>query len=178
MQKEKRVRKKVAGIRIEPYLAQYIKIKYTSDPVNGGVRIPPSTDLYHCVWENMSRSRADSFTPCDANLFISLPARRTLDDQSWKDPAYFNHLSVAAARHIERCIRRLFRYELHRVLMENEESGRKVTTQQMVHDFIIRYRLQDLITDDALIKNFQRFKQKIHRKTPRKYEKTKKNAAI
>ena len=150
MQKEKRLLKQVAIITIEPYLAEYISEKYGTSPKNGGVKIPYTSDLHFCIWEHMSKCHANQ-TP-------------------YKDPAYYNHLSPAAIKEIEAHIRRMFNFELHRVLLENEEFGRKKRNIDIVHDFIHAYNLKS-ISSDALLKNFYRFRNKLRPKQTRKYKK-------
>ena len=76
MQKEKRLLKQVATIRIEPYLAEYIIGKYGIDLRSSAVKIPYTTDLYHCVWELMSRQRSNQSEPEDGNLHLQLPFRK------------------------------------------------------------------------------------------------------
>ena len=42
-------KRRVAMIRVEPYLAAYARRKFETDPATGSIRIPDSFDLYHCV---------------------------------------------------------------------------------------------------------------------------------
>lgn len=170
MHKEKRAFKKNATIKIEPYLAEYIIGKYGVDKKSGTVKIPHTSDLYHCIWENMSRQRANQPDNTDGNLRISLPCRKGGDGIAWKDPAYYNYLSPAAAKEIEKQIRRMFNFELHSVLLENEEFGRERNNSEVIFDFIRRYRLLS-ISSDALLKNFYRFRNLLHPKKKRKYNK-------
>ena len=118
MQREKRYLKKVAQVKIEPYLAEYINAKYGHDPNTGGLRIPCTTDLYHCVWENMSR----------------------------------------------------LNFELHRALLENEEFGKERRNLDVIYDFMRTYRLKS-ITEDALLKNYYRYRNRLRQKKTRKYRK-------
>lgn len=171
MEQKKRYSKKVATIKIEPYLAEYVSAKYGTDPMTGGVKIPPITDLYFCVWEHMSRQRSNQSEPEDGNLRISLPCRKTrVDGQAWKDPAYFNFLSLNAAKEIGGCIRRMFNFELHRVLLENEEFGKARRNLDVIRDFISLYRLRS-ISEDALLKNYYRYRNRLRPKKTRKYTK-------
>lgn len=171
MQKEKRLLKQVAIITIEPYLVEYISEKYGTSPKNGGVKIPYTSDLHFCIWEHMSKCHANQTPSIDGNLRISLPYRKFIGDGSpYKDLAYYNHLSPAAIKEIEAHIRRMFNFELHRVLLENEEFGRKKRNIEIVHDFIHAYNLKS-ISSDALLKNFYRFRNKLRPKQTRKYKK-------
>lgn len=171
MHKEKRAFKKIATIRIEPYLAEYIIGKYGMVEKNKVVNIPYNTDLYHCVWENMSKQRANQSVPDDGNLRILLPCRRAVSGSPWKDPAYYNYLSMSAAKEIESQIRRMFNFELHRVLLENEEFGRQRRNLDVIYDFIRSYQLKS-ISSDALLKNYYRFRQRLRPKRIRPYQKT------
>lgn len=170
MHKEKRALKKIATIKIEPYLAEYIIGKYGMDTKSGAVKIPHTSDLYHCVWENMSKQRANQPDNADGNLRILLPCRKGGEGVVWKDPAYYNYLSPSAAKYIEKQIRRMFNFELHSVLLENEEFGRQRNNSEVIFDFIRTYRLFS-ISSDALLKNFYRFRNLLHPKKKRKYNK-------
>jgi hypothetical protein len=171
MEKEKWTRKRVVAIRIEPYLAEYISAKYESDTVTGGIRIPYSTDLYFCVWEHMSRQRANQPDVIDGNLRIYLPFRKAGACSPWKDPAYYNYLSTSAAKEIEGQIRRMFNFELHRILLENEEFGRQRRNLDVIYDFIRAYHLKS-ISSDALLKNYYRFRNRLRPKKTRQYNKS------
>lgn len=171
MQKEKRALKKIATIKIESYLAEYVIGKYGMEHKKGTVNIPYNTDLYHCIWENMSRKRINQSVPEDGNLHILLPCRRSGGGVPYKDPAYFNFLSVSAAKEIEGQIRRMFNFELHRVLLENEEFGRLRRNIDVIYDFIRAYHLKS-ISSDALLKNYYRFRNRLRPKKTRQYNKS------
>lgn len=169
MEEKKRASKNFAVIAVEPYLAEYAKKKFVLNRNNGGLVIPPTSDLYHCVWHHMSRPPREFDCSKSGNLKISLPCRRSSTDEGpWKDPAYYNYLSSTAAHNIETCLRRMFNYEFHAVMIENDEQGRPMRQIEVVEDFINRYQLQS-ISSDALLKNYQRYRRRIHPKRPRRY---------
>ena len=171
MEKKKRLSKRIASVRIEPYLAEYIQKKLEIEPETGGIKIPYTTDLYHVVWNCMAKPDSHSLVSPDCNLKIYLPSRRSnMDGHPGKDPAYYNYLSHAAAKKIEEHIRLLFNFEFHRLMLENEEQGRPKRNQDVVEDFIRTYRLES-ISSDALLKNFYRYRQRLFPKVPRKYQK-------
>lgn len=174
MHKEKRALKKIATIKIEPYLAEYAIGKYGTEQKYGTVNIPYNSDLYHCIWENMSRQRANQSDVVDGNLCILLPCRKPGDGVAWKDPVYYNYLSASAAKEIENQIRRMFNFELHRVLLENEEFGRQRRNLDIIYDFIRVYQLKS-ISSDALLKNYYRFRNRLRPKKIRKYQKVARN---
>ncbi len=171
MEQKKWATKRVVTIQIEQYLAEYICAKYRKDATTGGVKIPNTTDLYFCVWENMSKQRINQPDVIDGNLRIHLPSRRSgVISSPWKDPAYYNYLSPAAAKEIESQIRRMFNFELHRVLLENEEFGRQRRNLDVIYEFIRSYQLRS-ISSDALLKNYYRFRNRLRPKKVRKYQK-------
>lgn len=171
MERKKRLSKRTASVRIEPYLAEYIQKKLEIEPETGGVKIPYTTDLYHVVWNCMAKPDSHHDVMQDCNLKIYLPSRRSkMDGHPGKDPAYYNYLSSNAAKKIEEHIRLLFNFEFHRLMIENEELGRPLRNQDVVDNFIRRYSLRS-ISPDALLKNFYRYRQRLFPKTPRKYKK-------
>lgn len=171
MEKKKWASKRVAGIRIEPYLSEYIQKKFEIDEKTGGIKIPYTTDLYHVVWNLMSKPPQSSLCSTDSNLKIFLPCRRSrVDELPGKDPAYYNYLSSSAAKKIEASIRLMFNFEFHRVMLENEELGRPRRNQDVAEDFLHRYGLT-AISSESLLKNFYRFRSKLYPKKPRKYQK-------
>ena len=108
MERKKRLSKRTASVRIEPYLAEYIQKKLEIEPETGGVKIPYTTDLYHVVWNCMAKPDSHHDVMQDCNLKIYLPSRRSkMDGHPGKDPAYFNYLSSNAAKKIEEHIRLL-----------------------------------------------------------------------
>jgi hypothetical protein len=90
MERKKRLSKRTASVRIEPYLAEYIQKKLEIEPETGGVKIPYTTDLYHVVWNCMAKPDSHHDVMQDCNLKIYLPSRRSkMDGHPGKDPPYF-----------------------------------------------------------------------------------------
>ena len=155
MEKEKYSKNRVAAIRVEPYLAEYARAKFDIDTKTGGIKIPDSFDLYHCVWQLMERKPAYVALPDEPNLKIWLPARRATDGLAQKNPAFWNYLSPRSARQVERSLRRLFNWEFHHYVDEATGDGSRTTKLQAVRDFIRKYGL-NIDCEDALLKNIQR----------------------
>lgn len=174
MDKKKRLLKRVTTIKIEPYLAEYAKNKYEVDTTTGAIKIPYNSDLYFCIWENMKKRTPNKSYEIDGNLRIHLPFRKASEECPWKDPAYYNYLSQASAKKIETQLRRMFNFELHRILMENEEFGHERRNLDVIYDFIQEYKLRS-ISSDALLKNYYRYRNKLRPKKIRKYEKSSRN---
>lgn len=145
--------RRVAMIRVEPYLAAYARRKFESDPKTGGIRIPDSFDLYHCVWQLMERRPRDHRPTGNENLCIWLPARRGTEGTGQKNPAFWNYISPRHARLVEKQLRRLFNWEFHHHCEQQLEQG--CTKVEAVRQFVSRYHL-GLDCEDALLKNLQR----------------------
>ncbi len=145
--------RRVALIRVEPYLAAYARRKFESDPKTGGIRIPDSFDLYHCVWQLMERRPRDYRPTGNENLCIWLPARRGTEGTGQKNPAFWNYISPRHARLVEKQLRRLFNWEFHHHCEQQLEQG--CTKVEAVRQFVSRYHL-GLDCEDALLKNLQR----------------------
>ena len=78
MERKKRLTKRIASVRIEPYLAEYIQKKLEIEPETGGVKIPYTTDLYYVVWNLMAKPDANSVGQEDCNppLLYGWPSRQ------------------------------------------------------------------------------------------------------
>ncbi|RGN43840.1 MULTISPECIES: hypothetical protein [unclassified Bacteroides] len=148
-------------INVTPYLAEYIKSKFnclSDEPL----KIPDAEDLYHVIWKLMVK-RPDGISPIDTgNLAIILPERRV-----GKDPMYYNYLSPRSQNIIEKYISRHFNNELHQMLEENEQNGRPLNNIDVVHQFMCVYNI-DSITEDALLKNYYRWRDLVRRKDRRR----------
>lgn len=159
-------RKYSVGLKIEAYLADYIQHRYPWDTCHQRVLIPPSSDLYHCLYENLRVPRSDTRI-CEPNIWIALPSPGYVANGYWKDTQRFCALSERGERLVAQCIRRQFNFEFHQVLIENDENGRPQLMKDVIHAFIKKYSLS--ISEEALIKNYQRFRKKFYPKTPRCY---------
>ena len=168
MERERYLKNRVASIRVEPYLAEYARKKFAVDPKSGGIKIPYTFELYHCIYNRMEKKPAGAVENPDVNLTINLPDSRMMAVR--KHPEYWNWLSLSAIAEIESCLRSLFNYDFHTVMMANEVMGRPRQQREIVDDFISEYRLTQ-ITSDALLKNFQRYRMRLSPRKKRKYQK-------
>lgn len=160
MESQQYMKRRVAAIRVEPYLAAYARMKFDVDAKTGGIKIPDSFDLYHCVWQLMERRPLNATLPDEPNLLIWLPARRGTEELAQKNPAFWNYLSPRSARLIERSLRRLFNWEFHHYMEMATHGDHKVTKVQAVRNFIRKYGL-GIDSEDALLKNIQRHERTI-----------------
>ena len=150
MEHQKYQKHRVAMIRVEPYLAAYARRKFDVDPSTGGIRIPDSFDLYHCVWQMMEIRPRECPPQKDANLRIFLPCRHTSPS---KHPEYWNYIPPRKQRVVEKALRRLFNWEFHHYC--EDLIARGTGKVDAVRGFIRLYGL-GLDSEDALLKNLQR----------------------
>ena len=170
MEKQKCYLKSIISNKIEDYLAEYITAKFKKNESGGKIEVPSNNDLYFCLWHHMSKPNGRAQPSEGCNLRIALPCRRSgAAEGPWKDPAYYNYISQAGVKEVEACIRLQFNFELHRVLLENEEFGHKRRNIDVVYDFIRTYELKS-ISPDALLKNYYRYRARIRPKRTREYK--------
>jgi hypothetical protein len=151
-------------ISIEPYLAEYYTAKYgngDSEPI----RISDKSDLYHVVWQVMEKRPADVPPTCHGNLVIMLPDRRC-----GKDPLWYNHISRHGLQLIEKRIRLEFNNDFHEYMERNEASGRRIEISDAIMMFISQYELKS-ISDEALKKNYYRWRMRVRPHNLRGYRK-------
>lgn len=150
------------AITIESYLAEYFTSKYgggMSEPI----KISDKSDLYHVVWQVMERRPADVAPLLHGNLVILLPERRC-----GKDPLWYNHIGQRGLQLIERRIRMEFNNDFHEYLERNEYQGRPMEIGEAICVFMGLYRLES-ITEDALKKNYYRWRQAVRPHEKRGY---------
>lgn len=157
-------RKSFACIRITPYLAEYAVRKFHVDERTGAICIPDTSDLYHVVWNGMTKPRRGDI-PEEGNLQILLPKRR-----EGKNPAYYNKMSSQSVKAFDHTLRIIFNFEYHHFLLYHDRRGSRKNIIDLVDEFISRYHLVS-ISSDALIKNWQRYRQRISPHQKRKYTK-------
>lgn len=160
-------RRRVAIIQVAPYLAQYARQKFCVDPKTGGIIIPDSFNLYHCVWQLMAKWPLERWhigvnrrvdTP-EGNLTISLPSRRS-EGGVTKDPRFWNYLSPRSARVVGRELKRLFDWEFHHYVENLMGYRRDIQKIEAIRRFIKKYSL-GIDAEDALLKNYQRHEKKM-----------------
>jgi hypothetical protein len=133
------------------------------------IRLDPHSDLYMLVWDLM-RKRPANASPVDTgNLCFYLPERRV-----GKSPEVYNYLCPESVELIEQHIKQLFNLELHQLLLDNHSNFRPIQDIQVIHKFMCTYGV-DNITEDALKKNFYRWREAlIKREKRREYSRAKK----
>lgn len=147
-------------ISVEPHIAEYIRGKY-HDREAGAVRFPPGLDIYILVYDLLQKRPADR--PVDTgNLELLLPERR-----EGKDPATYNYLSGKAQKILADKMRLMMWAELHDLMDENKHIN-GIQFKESVFMFMRKYCIES-ISEDALLKNYQRWRDKLRRRKKRGY---------
>lgn len=147
-------------INVEPHVAEYIRGKFFDEDL-GAVKFPASRDIYVLIYDLLQRRPADH--PVDTgNLEFGLPERR-----AGKDPAYYNYLSARAQKLINDKLRLMMWTELHDLMDENKHI-RGIKFNETIYTFMTKYGIES-ITEDALFKNYQRYRYKTRRNQKRSY---------
>ncbi len=145
-------------IQVKDYLKEYIIGKF-NNCVDGPVRFPDALDLYHVIWDLLEKRSVNAIDT--GNLEIILPKR-----DCGKAPEVYNYLGVRSQKVIERKINTMMWAELHTLLDENKhEHG--INYILSVHYFMRMYGI-DSISEDAFLKNFYRWRDKIRRKNKKR----------
>lgn len=152
-------KRRVVRIAVEDYLACYARRRFRTDASTGGIIIPDSLDLYHCVWSVMARRPLGAVDNPQANLTIWLPFRRSAEGQPCKHPAWWNYISPRNARTVEQALRRLFNWEFHHYVEERTLEG--LTRTEAVRHFVRLYQLPDT-AEATLLKNLQRYERAVN----------------
>lgn len=158
-------------ITITPYVAEYINGKYYDGDVCGCV-FPHHSDIYHLIYDLMGRRPHGMPPERSGNIVLMLPDRREANRAGGKAPEQYNYLSQAAIHSIERKMRLLFWAEVHDLMDENKHLH-GISYKDTALDILRRYRIES-ISDDAILKNYQRWRLKMRPRATRKWERRKK----
>jgi hypothetical protein len=105
--------------------------------------------------------------PADSgNLEIALPSRRKNDGSVRKDPLVYNYLGERSAKIIERKLEVMMFAELHDRLDENKHRF-GIEYIETIYEFMKQYAITS-ITEDALIKNYYRWRDVTRRRKIRR----------
>lgn len=145
---------------VDAHVAEYIKGKFY-DHEAGAVRFPTALDIYIMIYDLLQKRPVAC--PVDTgNLEFVLPERRM-----GKDPITFNYLSGRAQKILADKMRLMMWAELHDLMDENKHIN-GIQFKESVFMFMRKYAIES-ITEDALLKNYQRWRDKQRRKKKRGY---------
>lgn len=154
-----------ARISIDPAVAEYIRGRYFDNEV-GAVRFPSSSDIYVKIYDLLQKRPPTN--PIDTgNIEIALPDRRDANHSGGKDPKTYNYISQRAAAILEKRFRVLMWAELHE-FMDEEKHRHGTQFKDSVFIFMKKYSIES-ITEDALLKNYQRWRDQLRRNKKRPY---------
>lgn len=154
-------------IAIDDYVAEYIFGKYYN-PEIGAVHFPSSLDIYIAIYDLLEKRPASC--PVDSgNLTFALPDRREGNVACGKSPEQYNYLSGRSAKILGRRMRLMMWAELHEMIDENKHL-RGIEFKESVYIFLKRYCITS-IGEDGLLKNYQRWRDKLRRSVKRGYRK-------
>jgi hypothetical protein len=149
-------------ISVENHIAEYIRGKYYCEEA-GAVKFPPSHDIYILIYDLLQKRPVTD--PVDVgNLEFALPERR-----EGKDPLTYNYISGRSSKLLGEKMRVMMWAELHDFMDENKHV-KGIQFKESVFVFMHRYGIES-ITEDALLKNYQRWRDKQRRKNKRGYKK-------
>jgi hypothetical protein len=151
-------------IQIKPHLKEYISGKY-NEFSDRQVTFPDNLDIYHMIF-NLTEKRPRGCPLDFGNLEIILP-----DRYGAKHPETYNYLGVRSQKIIERKIEVMFWADF-REYVDFEHQTRGIPYIEAICTFIRKYGIRS-ISEDALQKNYYRWRKKVRNHEKRAY-KTKK----
>lgn len=152
-------------IEVVPYVAEYIIGKYFDEEA-GCVHFPPGLDLYILLYDLLEKRPADvGFDK--GNLEFALPVRRAEAGGKGKNPETYNYLSKRSAKMLGDKMHVMLWAELHDFMDENKHVH-GILFKDSAHQFLRKYEI-DSISEDAVLKNYQRWRNKLRRRYKRGY---------
>lgn len=152
-------------ICIKEYLREYLIGKYNGGE-DGPLRIPPHSELYELLY-NLVAKRPEGVMD-RGNVELVLRHRR-----SCKDPRVYNWYSQRHQRLIERKVKMQMRAEFHDYVdWHHHRHG--MTYIDAICDFMAKYGIVS-ISEETLVKDYQRYRERMRPHGKRQYIKTDKN---
>lgn len=148
-------------INIEAHLAEYIIGKYGT-PEQKAVRLPSDLDLYVVVYDLLQKRPVDCQVD-RGNLELVLPERREAHLPGGKPTNIYNYIGERGARIISSKVNTMMRAEIHDLFDENKHVY-GIDYINSAYYFLRKYCIES-ITVDALLKDYQRWRRKLRRKT-------------
>ncbi len=156
-------------ISVSQPVAEYIRGRFYDRDAQC-VRFPSSSDIYVTIYDLMSRRPAGAGVDV-GNLEFALPDRRDANVAGGKNPEAYNYISARAAEILERRFRVMMWAELHDYMDECKHL-RGIQFKESAYVFLQRYGIESL-SEDALLKNYQRWRDKLRRSKRREYNRRK-----
>ncbi|GHU80728.1 hypothetical protein FACS1894145_7410 [Bacteroidia bacterium] len=147
-------------IQVKPHLKEYISGKYNQFS-DEKVIFPDNLDIYHLIF-NLTEKRPSNVFFDSGNLEIALPERLCS-----KQPKTYNYLGIRSQKMIERKIEQMFWADF-RDYVEYEHHKNGIRYVDLVYEFMRKYDIHS-ISEDALIKNYYRWRKKVRNSEKRTY---------
>lgn len=152
-------------IQTAPHIAEYIRGKFY-DPTAECVIFPRSLDIYILIYDLLQKRPVDA--PVDSgNLEFALPDRREANRAGGKDPQTYNYLSARSQKRLGEKMERMMWAEVHD-FMDEKKHAEGVTFKDSANEFICKYMIES-ISEDALLKHYQRWRDKTRKRYKRNY---------
>lgn len=145
-------------INVKSHLSEYAHGKYNNCH-DGAVSFPDREDIYHVIYDLLEKRPSNSVDT--GNLEIVLPTRHV-----GKSPDSYNYLGVRSQRIIGAKLETMFWRDLHLLIDENKHLYGIQYIESVVY-FMRKYGIQS-ITEDALLKNYYRWRDKVRKKKARR----------
>lgn len=150
-------------IKVDDYCAEWLRAKYAGD--DGIIYLPDDLDLYHLLWDLMARRPVDVSPIDEGNIEIFLPCRR-----EGKKPSTFNYIYPKSQRLFNQKVKSLISLDLHTYV--EAMCSRGIMLIDAIGQYKLRYQI-DSISDEALLKNIQRWRNKLYMRSYRRKYKSK-----
>lgn len=154
-------------IKVEGFISDYCIGKWGTD-FTEPVRFPDNTDVYHTLYELTDKRPVGQIDR--GNLEVVLPTCTRDGDIIRKNPEVYNYISERSSCILNRKIKLMFWAELHEFL-DSQKHLYGISFLESIYTFMCKYRITK-ITEDALYKNYQRWRQLIRQKDKRAYKKS------
>jgi hypothetical protein len=152
-------------INIKEHLKEYLIGRYNRFDEKSPVRFPDQIDLYILIWDLLVKRPVNC--PVDiGNLEIVLP-----DRYGSKSPEYYNYLGNRSRKKIERKIE-IMMWADFREFIEIERHRNGSSIIDSVYLFMSKYGIRS-ITEDALVKSYYRWRNRVFEREKRGYLKKK-----
>jgi len=147
-------------IQVKPHLKEYIAGKYNQFS-DRKVIFPDNLDIYHVIF-NLTEKRPKECAVDSGNLEIALPNR-----YGSKHPETYNYLSIRSQKIIEQKLEVMFWADF-RDYVDFEIHRNGTSCIESIFRFMKRYDIQS-ISEDALKKNYYRWRKKVRNQAKRGY---------
>lgn len=149
-------------INIKEHLKEYLIGKFCGCQ-ESPVKFPDKLDIYILIWDLLVKRPVNCLID-EGNLEIVLPER-----YGSKNPEYYNYLGVRSQKKIENKIEVMMWADFREYIeAERHRNGNRIIDS--VHLFMTKHGIIS-ISEDALVKNYYRWRNRIRERDKRAYSK-------